>query len=164
MSGARVPNGQQTGQAWTDQRRERAFALWREGLSASQIAKDLGGCSRNAVIGIIHRGQAGARALPSSPPSGPIRAARVTKPKPAPAIRAQAKVFGETRVRPAFVFANPGSAFSPEPTPPLILKGKAFAPAAGLQAGSVDRAAFRLLRLARRRRDRGTAVLRPRMR
>jgi hypothetical protein len=51
--------------------------------------------------------------------------------KPAPAIRPQAKVFGETRVRPAFVFANPGSAFSPEPAPPLIVKGKAFAPLPG---------------------------------
>lgn len=40
---------------WTDERIERLRKLWEEGLSASQIAADLGGISRNAVIGKIHR-------------------------------------------------------------------------------------------------------------
>ena len=42
--------------SWTDERVERLSRLWLEGLSASQIATDLGeGVSRNAVIGKVHR-------------------------------------------------------------------------------------------------------------
>jgi GcrA cell cycle regulator len=40
---------------WTDERVERLKKLWSEGLSASQIAAQLGGVSRNAVIGKVHR-------------------------------------------------------------------------------------------------------------
>lgn len=41
--------------AWTDERVEKLKELWAEGLTASQIAKTLGGVSRNAVIGKVHR-------------------------------------------------------------------------------------------------------------
>lgn len=41
--------------SWTDERVERLTKLWAEGLSASQIAAELGGVSRNAVIGKVHR-------------------------------------------------------------------------------------------------------------
>lgn len=40
---------------WTDERVELLKKLWAEGLSASQIAAQLGGVSRNAVIGKAHR-------------------------------------------------------------------------------------------------------------
>ena len=40
---------------WTDERVEQLKKLWTEGLSASQIAAQLGGVSRNAVIGKVHR-------------------------------------------------------------------------------------------------------------
>ncbi|PZO79133.1 MAG: GcrA cell cycle regulator [Mesorhizobium amorphae] len=40
---------------WTDERVELLRRLWSEGLSASQIAAQLGGVSRNAVIGKVHR-------------------------------------------------------------------------------------------------------------
>ncbi|KAB2657310.1 GcrA cell cycle regulator [Brucella tritici] len=40
---------------WTDERVELLKKLWSEGLSASQIAAQLGGVSRNAVIGKVHR-------------------------------------------------------------------------------------------------------------
>ncbi|MCK9550726.1 GcrA family cell cycle regulator [Aquamicrobium sp.] len=40
---------------WTDERVELLKKLWTEGLSASQIAAQLGGVSRNAVIGKVHR-------------------------------------------------------------------------------------------------------------
>ena len=40
---------------WTDERVEALRRLWGEGLSASQIAKQLGDVSRNAVIGKVHR-------------------------------------------------------------------------------------------------------------
>jgi len=40
---------------WTDERVEQLKRLWAEGLSASQIAGRLGGVTRNAVIGKVHR-------------------------------------------------------------------------------------------------------------
>ena len=40
---------------WTDERVERLKQLWAEGLSASRIAAEIGGVSRNAVIGKVHR-------------------------------------------------------------------------------------------------------------
>ena len=41
--------------AWTDERVETLKKMWGEGQSASQIAKELGGVTRNAVIGKVHR-------------------------------------------------------------------------------------------------------------
>ena len=41
--------------SWTDERVEALKKLWADGLSASQIAAKLGGVSRNAVIGKVHR-------------------------------------------------------------------------------------------------------------
>ena len=41
--------------AWTEERVARLRKLWAEGNSASRIAKQLGGVSRNAVIGKVHR-------------------------------------------------------------------------------------------------------------
>jgi GcrA cell cycle regulator len=42
--------------AWTDEQRDRAKALWQEGLSGREIARAIGGGkSRNAVIGLAHR-------------------------------------------------------------------------------------------------------------
>lgn len=41
--------------SWTDERVETLKKMWNEGQSASQIAKELGGVTRNAVIGKVHR-------------------------------------------------------------------------------------------------------------
>lgn len=41
--------------SWTEERVELLRKLWTEGLSASQIAAELGGVTRNAVIGKVHR-------------------------------------------------------------------------------------------------------------
>ena len=41
--------------SWTDERVETLTTMWTEGKSASQIAKELGGVTRNAVIGKVHR-------------------------------------------------------------------------------------------------------------
>ena len=41
--------------SWTGERIELLKKLWSDGLSASRIATDLGGVSRNAVIGKVHR-------------------------------------------------------------------------------------------------------------
>ncbi len=41
--------------SWTDERVENLKKLWADGFSASQIAAQLGGVTRNAVIGKVHR-------------------------------------------------------------------------------------------------------------
>ncbi|SSC65494.1 GcrA family cell cycle regulator [Ciceribacter selenitireducens] len=67
---------------WTDERVERLKRLWAEGLSASQIAAQLGGVSRNAVIGKVHRLNLPGRAKAG----GSTTASRAAK-RPAPAPR-----------------------------------------------------------------------------
>jgi GcrA cell cycle regulator len=53
--------------SWTDERVEQLKKLWTDGLSASQIAAELGGVTRNAVIGKVHRlGLSGRAKSPSS--------------------------------------------------------------------------------------------------
>jgi GcrA cell cycle regulator len=58
--------------SWNDERIEILKKLWTEGLSASQIAGRIGGVSRNAVIGKVHRlglsGRATTSRLKSSRP------------------------------------------------------------------------------------------------
>ena len=52
---------------WTDERVEILKKRWAEGLSASQIAAELGGITRNAVLGKVHRlGLSGRAKSPSS--------------------------------------------------------------------------------------------------
>ena len=41
--------------SWTEERIERLKKMWHDGATASQIADELGGVSRNAVIGKAHR-------------------------------------------------------------------------------------------------------------
>ncbi len=50
--------------AWTEERIEQLKTLWKEGLSASQIARRLGGTTRNAVIGKVHRIGLSGRVVP----------------------------------------------------------------------------------------------------
>ena len=56
--------------AWTDERVELLKQFWSEGLSASQIASKMGGVTRNAVIGKVHRLGLSGRATPSQPKRG----------------------------------------------------------------------------------------------
>ena len=66
--------------SWTDERVELLKKLWADGLSASQIAAELGGITRNAVIGKVHRlGLSGRAKSPRRPPRARAsRAPRVT--------------------------------------------------------------------------------------
>ncbi|KTE22010.1 GcrA cell cycle regulator [Sphingopyxis sp. H050] len=65
--------------SWTDERIESLRNMWEKGLTASQIADELGGVSRNAVIGKAHR--LGLKSRPS-----PVKATeKVAKPAKAPA-------------------------------------------------------------------------------
>lgn len=91
--------------SWTDERVETLKKMWGEGQSASQIAKELGGVTRNAVIGKVHRlglsnraGSAGA----------PAKAAPKEKPAAAPA----------TAAKPAAKPAAPKPKAAPASTPP----------------------------------------------
>ncbi len=52
--------------SWTEERVTRLTKLWSEGLSASQVAAELGGVTRNAVIGKIHRLGLSGRDKPAS--------------------------------------------------------------------------------------------------
>lgn len=56
--------------AWTDERVELLKKLWAEGLSAAQIANKMGGVTRNAVIGKVHRLGLSGRATPAKPQRG----------------------------------------------------------------------------------------------
>ncbi len=65
---------------WTDERVETLKKLWQDGLSASQIAKQLGGVTRNAVIGKVHRLGLSGRAAPSKPARPAFKAPRPQRP------------------------------------------------------------------------------------
>ena len=96
--------------SWTDERVTTLKKLWLDGLSASQIAKQLGGVTRNAVIGKVHRLGLSGRAAPSQParpaatamPSAPRRVI-AAEPAALPAVAQQPSV-------PAFRAEEPGSA------------------------------------------------------
>ena len=90
--------------SWTDERVETLKKMWGEGQSASQIAKELGGVTRNAVIGKVHRlglsNRAGSGASAPAKPAAKEKAAPKTletksatppKPKPAAAKKAAEK-------------------------------------------------------------------------
>jgi GcrA cell cycle regulator len=76
--------------SWTDERVEVLKKLWSEGLSASQIAAQLGGVSRNAVIGKVHRLKLSGRgktttAAPRSKKVAPAPTIAAAPPPPRPA-------------------------------------------------------------------------------
>lgn len=54
---------------WTDERVELLRKLWSEGLSASQIAAQLGSVTRNAVIGKVHRLKLSSRGRTTAAPA-----------------------------------------------------------------------------------------------
>lgn len=69
--------------SWTDERVELLKKMWNEGQSASQIAKELGSVTRNAVIGKVHRLGLSNRA--SETPVGAAEAGAEMAAAPAPA-------------------------------------------------------------------------------
>ncbi|MES2044346.1 MAG: GcrA family cell cycle regulator [Pseudomonadota bacterium] len=70
--------------AWTDERIETLRKMWEGGQTASQIAEQLGGVSRNAVIGKAHRLGLQSRPSPVKPnDTTPKAAAAPAAPKPA---------------------------------------------------------------------------------
>jgi len=77
--------------SWTDERMELLRKLWLEGLSASQIARELAsGITRNAVIGKVHRLGLSGRIKAASPASSRprLKTMRPAHPRPsAPSMR-----------------------------------------------------------------------------
>jgi GcrA cell cycle regulator len=74
--------------SWTDERIERLKEMWTRGMTASQIADELGGVSRNAVIGKAHRLGLQARPSPVKPneaaPADAAEPAEAQAPAPSP--------------------------------------------------------------------------------
>ena len=68
--------------SWTDERIATLKKMWEGGSTASQIADELGGVSRNAVIGKAHR--LGLKSRPSPVKANEKKKAAPAKPKPAP--------------------------------------------------------------------------------
>lgn len=94
---------------WTDERVEKLKKLWSEGLSASQIAAQLGGVSRNAVIGKVHRLALPGRAKAGGTPTATRAKRPTTAPRPsnfAPRVvtRTVARPAGATVVKEEIAF------------------------------------------------------------
>ncbi|MGB0661090.1 MAG: GcrA family cell cycle regulator [Mangrovicoccus sp.] len=69
--------------SWTEERVEILKKMWAEGQSASQIAKELGGVTRNAVIGKVHRlGLSNRATSPAAKAAEPEKTAAPADPKP----------------------------------------------------------------------------------
>ena len=69
--------------SWTDERIDQLKAMWEKGMTASQIAEELGGVSRNAVIGKAHRLGLQSRPSPVKANETPRKKATPAAPKPA---------------------------------------------------------------------------------
>lgn len=108
--------------SWTEDRIEKLTKMWEGGSTASQIADELGGVSRNAVIGKAHR--LGLKARPSpvkandktdtpAPAAAAPRPAKVAVPAPEPKVAAPRPA----APAPAAVAAPPAPVRAPAPAP-----------------------------------------------
>jgi GcrA cell cycle regulator len=84
--------------SWTDERIDQLRQMWERGMTASQIAEDLGGVSRNAVIGKAHRLGLQARPSPVKATEASAKPAAPAAPRKSPApARAEAVPAEEAR-------------------------------------------------------------------
>jgi GcrA cell cycle regulator len=114
--------------SWTDERIEKLMKMWEGGATASQIADELGGVSRNAVIGKAHRLGLKARPSPVKPnekaeAAAPAAAPVAKKPKPAP------EPVIEAVARPAPAVTPPAPPAAPPPAPSPLAANPAEPPA-----------------------------------
>jgi GcrA cell cycle regulator len=93
--------------SWTIDRVEQLKKLWADGLSASEIAAELGGISRNSVIGKVHR---------LGLPGRPMRPAGTMPRRRKPRSRDAMMRIMRPAVRGNMALAPP-HAFEPEPGP-----------------------------------------------
>ncbi len=104
--------------SWTDERIDLLKKRWTEGNSASQIAAELGGVTRNAVIGKVHRLK-----LESRIKAVPSEAETVAEAKPRPAV-VEAPA-AEEKAPPRLVVSAPASLARPAPQPTARSVGSA---------------------------------------
>ncbi len=104
--------------SWTDERIDKLKVMWEKGMTASQIAEELGGVSRNAVIGKAHRLDLQSRPSPvksnDDSKSATKKAAAPKPPKPAPQHPAEA---AEKCPEPVIARVAPPPPSAVEPTP-----------------------------------------------
>lgn len=136
--------------SWTDERVELLKRLWSEGQSASQIAKELGGVTRNAVIGKVHRlglsnrAAAGAAAKAAEP--APAAAAAPAEPaEPAPEAAEKAEKTEKPEAAPAPPPMPPRAQIIPagRPRPPQPSLNE-ISPEALARVNEVEKVARRL--------------------
>jgi GcrA cell cycle regulator len=109
--------------SWTDERIERLKKMWSDGATASQIADELGGVSRNAVIGKAHRLGLDARPSPVKPgeekekKAAPAPAPKTAAPKPEPQPKPQPAISNEERIAPVSAALKVAADVEPAPAP-----------------------------------------------
>lgn len=108
--------------SWTDERIEKLTKMWEGGATASQIAEELGGVSRNAVIGKAHR--LGLKARPS-----PVKANEKAD-SPTPATNTPKPAASTRASQPA---AHRPAAPQPRPEAPASASPATAAPAPSAQ-------------------------------
>ena len=111
--------------SWTDERVETLKRMWNEGQSASQIAKELGGVTRNAVIGKVHRlglsNRVGGKDEEEEATPAPATAAAAVKPEPAPRPDPAPRAEAPRPAAPAAPAAAPVSNVTPLPVRKAII-------------------------------------------
>lgn len=113
--------------SWTDDRVEKLKTMWGEGQSASQIAKALGGVTRNAVIGKVHRlglsnRATGAKSTAAAAPvadAKPVKAAPKAAPAAAPAPKADPAPAPAAPTKPV-IQSSTMRREPPPPTPAMV--------------------------------------------
>lgn len=106
-------------QGWTDERVDLLKKLWGEGLSASQIAAQLGGVTRNAVIGKVHRLGLSGRSRSNSQPSS-SRPKRSSRPSQSAARTTRSAQKQENSVTTSAASSRTLISDLPEPVPMMI--------------------------------------------
>ncbi len=115
--------------SWTDERIDHLRQMWEKGMTASQIAEELGGVSRNAVIGKAHRLGLQSRPSPVKLAETPKAAATAPARKPAPRPEPRPAPVAEARPVPAASAPIAPAATTPAaPTTPVDAAVPAPAP------------------------------------
>jgi GcrA cell cycle regulator len=111
--------------SWTDERVEKLKTMWGEGKSASVIAKELGGVTRNAVIGKVHRLGLSNRTTTTTKTAAAAEPAKAeAAPAPKPAAEKPKKAAPEPKPAPAAAAASPEPKAEPAPAPLHIPRSK----------------------------------------
>jgi len=132
--------------SWTDERIAKLTKMWESGATASQIADELGGVSRNAVIGKAHRLGLKSRPSPVKANEAPkAKAPKAKKKEAAPAAKPKVKAPAprpEIAAKPAASPTDDGTPRQPLPNPtPDMPKIVSVGPGGFLRQGPGDQQA-----------------------